>query len=303
MHVLIGVDGSRGSFAALESVAAWLGGRDEITLYYAPPEIRIESAADPRLVQRARDAVVSAVLDEAKARLPESVRGNVKSIIGTQKPARGLLLAADQLRADLIVVGARGERSLASLVLGSASREIVYGAKVPVLIVRESPHRAAGGPRVLIAHDGSPVAGQIAGVLSRFTWPATTSASVLGVVEPILVGDVPDWLARKVRSPEIESMTKIWDQERVAEQQTRQNELQVYCRQLPPPLDRASVLVEEGNAADHILAAADSQRADLLVIGARGEGAWERLLLGSTAARLVGQAPCSVLVVHRYEAP
>ena len=42
--------------------------------------------------------------------------------------------------------------------------------------------------------------------------------------------------------------------------------------------------------------------ADLVVAGTRGRTGWKRALLGSTAARLVREAPCPVLTVHRHDA-
>lgn len=47
-----------------------------------------------------------------------------------------------------------------------------------------------------------------------------------------------------------------------------------------------------------LLDAAKAGRADVLVIGARGTGGVERLLLGSVAEGAVGRAPMSVLVVR-----
>ena len=37
------------------------------------------------------------------------------------------------------------------------------------------------------------------------------------------------------------------------------------------------------------------QKIDLTIVGSRGHGAVERLLVGSTSARVVNEAPCSVL--------
>jgi nucleotide-binding universal stress UspA family protein len=56
--------------------------------------------------------------------------------------------------------------------------------------------------------------------------------------------------------------------------------------------------VEElGDPVSRLLAVAETSQADMLVIGRRGAGLAERVILGSTADRLTHLAPCPVLVV------
>ena len=68
-------------------------------------------------------------------------------------------------------------------------------------------------------------------------------------------------------------------------------------------LERTGVSVEEevlrGRAATRIVEAANAFRADLIVVGSRGMGAWKRLLLGSVSAEIVDHARCPVLVARR----
>lgn len=52
-----------------------------------------------------------------------------------------------------------------------------------------------------------------------------------------------------------------------------------------------------GPTVDGVLRAAASHRADLIVLGTRGHTGWRKLLLGSTAARIVRDARCPVLTV------
>jgi nucleotide-binding universal stress UspA family protein len=54
-----------------------------------------------------------------------------------------------------------------------------------------------------------------------------------------------------------------------------------------------------GLPAEQIIAAARQDKADLVVIGARGLGAIKRLLLGSVSERVLHRADCPVLVVKR----
>jgi nucleotide-binding universal stress UspA family protein len=57
-------------------------------------------------------------------------------------------------------------------------------------------------------------------------------------------------------------------------------------------------LLGEGPATDVVLDAVGQAGARLLVVGTRGVGAVERLLLGSVSSALVHHAPCDVLVVR-----
>ncbi|MFQ5522256.1 MAG: universal stress protein [Acidimicrobiia bacterium] len=54
---------------------------------------------------------------------------------------------------------------------------------------------------------------------------------------------------------------------------------------------------ELGDPATRLMAVCEQQKADLLVIGRRGAGLFERVILGSVADRICHMAPCPVLVV------
>jgi nucleotide-binding universal stress UspA family protein len=61
---------------------------------------------------------------------------------------------------------------------------------------------------------------------------------------------------------------------------------------------RARALLLEGIAADRIVRAARSTRADLIVIGTHGRTGFTRMVLGSVASRVISQAPCAVLTMR-----
>jgi universal stress protein A len=63
----------------------------------------------------------------------------------------------------------------------------------------------------------------------------------------------------------------------------------------------ASITVKWGSPAEELVAEADSDT--LLVVSQVGHSGLERLLFGSTAARVVRHAPCDVLVVRCSTSP
>jgi len=60
---------------------------------------------------------------------------------------------------------------------------------------------------------------------------------------------------------------------------------------------QVSTVLEHGNISDNIIRVADSEKADLIVMGERGLGAVARFFLGSVANKVSHHAKCPVLIV------
>ena len=78
-----------------------------------------------------------APLDEA-VELAEERGLDAETKLLTGDPAREIVAYADEVDADLIVVGSRGHGAISSALLGSVSRGVLQGTTRPVLIVREA---------------------------------------------------------------------------------------------------------------------------------------------------------------------
>lgn len=65
----------------------------------------------------------------------------------------------------------------------------------------------------------------------------------------------------------------------------------------------AEFLIWTGDPGNSLVAAAEAERADLLVVGTRGRRGAERMLLGSVSDHLVHHAGCPVLVVRPGKDP
>jgi nucleotide-binding universal stress UspA family protein len=66
-------------------------------------------------------------------------------------------------------------------------------------------------------------------------------------------------------------------------------------------LSKARVLLPHGSPAAEIVRSAQTENADLVIVGTHGRGALAHMLLGSVAEKVVRSAPCPVLTVRSGE--
>ena len=143
--------------------------------------------------------------------------------------------------------------------------------------------------RVLLATDGSPAAGLAVDLVAGIDWPAGTSVRVVEAIQvgADLYGGV--WPA-----------STFVDAERL-EAELRQTAVDTVegarSRLVRPGLD-VSGEVLSGRAANAIVEAAGSMQADLIVLGSRGHGTIESMVLGSVSAEVVDHAQLPVLVAR-----
>lgn len=73
-------------------------------------------------------------------------------------------------------------------------------------------------------------------------------------------------------------------------------EIELTAQRVPAEV-RGSIVTRLGQPADVLVSMAEELDADLVIIGSHGYGGIDRVL-GTTAAKVVNRAPCSVLVVR-----
>jgi nucleotide-binding universal stress UspA family protein len=110
--------------------------------------------------------------------------------------------------------------------------------------------------------------------------------------------DLPDWVKTERRDPDVAAMAAAWEQEHQLNLKTAQTELSRFRDTLPACFAKQEPIVVEGRPAEQIVARLRSAGIDLAVVGSRGHGRIERLLVGSTAEQVLASSPCSVLIVR-----
>jgi nucleotide-binding universal stress UspA family protein len=137
--VLVGVDGSAQSAAALEYAVAEAdrrGARLQVVSTFFP-EYSAQGRTHPLTVS---EAPLEVDLEkEARAMVEEALAGNASpppvEIVVAAGPAAGVLIERSG-EVDVLVLGHRGRGGFASMLLGSVSLQCVLHARCPVIVVR-----------------------------------------------------------------------------------------------------------------------------------------------------------------------
>jgi nucleotide-binding universal stress UspA family protein/uncharacterized membrane protein YfcA len=175
---------------------------------------------------------------------------------------------AERLNVDLIVMGRRGRRGLARMMLGHATAQVVGMAHCNVMVI---PRMArVEGRHIILATDGSRFADAAAVTAVGMAGFCRARATVVSVAS---TDTGPDNRA------EAEAVVQ-----------------RVVDHMRDSGVD-AEGLVLEGRPDELIVALAKERNADLIVTGSHGRTGLERILLGSTTERILNDTACAVLVV------
>lgn len=277
--VVVGYDGSpdaklalrwAADFARLETaplrVVAAVG---ELRLrHLTHPQARSTAAHDSPLVADARAAVDALGLDEASVEVME------------EAPAPALLAAAGP--SSVLVVGSRGHGRVAGTLSGSVSQHASRHAPCPVVVVREQADPDA--TRVVVAVDGSP--GCQPALAFAFDYARLTGAELAAT---FVLSDLDGQFGTPASHSGEHRDTELGLAEPVLS-----HALGDFPKRYPQVRLREELLV--GSAARTL--AESSERAALLVVGSRGHGGFDGLLLGSVGQGLLHEARCPLVIAR-----
>lgn len=146
-NILCAVDGSELSNKALRHAVALSEktGATLIIVTVTDPSVVIAPGAEIMMIdtssimselEKAKSEAARGILNEAKT-IAQSAGITPKVVHVPETPAAdGILRAAEQYEADLIVMGSHGRRGIGRMLLGSQAAEVLAHAKMPVLVVK-----------------------------------------------------------------------------------------------------------------------------------------------------------------------
>ena len=296
MKILIPVDGSPCSAAALEFIAArpfGKGDRPQIDLLNVqlPVPPRAGRAAGAELVRALYQAESSKILKPAVTLL-RAAQFEPAWYHRVGSPALEIVDWAEAHGADLIVIGSHGHTALKALVFGSVTQKVLATSTVPLLVLRTAKPPRRASLRVGIALDGSDYG---------------VAAARYVLTHLSLFGPRPIVTLIHVAEP---TAQEAIDRERPRAPGTKPSAqaAAAIAEVLGPVRDqfaRAGIVVHEhgllGTPAEEIARFARDRRLDLLAMGSHGRGAFTAALLGSVASRVAATCNTPLLLLRLPE--
>ncbi|MGF1667634.1 MAG: universal stress protein [Acidimicrobiia bacterium] len=276
--VLVGIDGSKGSLAALRwanMLAGEIGLGLRAAMAWSDPDEAAREASDPvaamhqRTVARIADITRSVACEDVE---PLSLHG---------QPAQTFLEAETQADVAMVVVGSRGLGTIPGLLLGSFSRRVLWHTARPLVLIPHTwPALTGRIEHVLVGTDRSQCA------QDAVDWAAGLCAA-LGASATVLRCLDPGAELRVGRLDEINERARV--------------EAYEQCERFRSHGVAYEPIVSNSDPRTEIPTVATATGAGLIVIGKRGDSQLEAV--GGTASYLIRHSPLPLAVIPSPQQP
>lgn len=198
--------------------------------------------------------------------------------IKANDPASEILKLANGGGYDLVVLGSRGLSGIKSALMGSVSSKIAKEAKCSVLVVKT---KISASPKILLGYDGSEESKKALEVASDI------GSKLKAQVDALSIFNIPISSESYVGA-EIDK----WEKE-------MKSGLEVAVAKI-----RESGLISQGKIQEHtnvslaIVYEAERGSYDFIVVGSRGLGRLQAIILGSVASGIANNSKTNVLIVR-----
>jgi nucleotide-binding universal stress UspA family protein len=289
MKTLLAVDGSDNSYEAVHALK-YFARAEQLTLLHA---LDVPRPAYPMMVPEVAEELYKSLeqsmredgerlLDRVQSLLPMHAGSSTKHLrIGSA--AEVIVSTAEEQKADLIVMGARGLGPVKERLLGSVSHRILTLAPCATLIVN-GPVKAM--KQILLPLQGLSDAEAAVRFLQLKPFHDAVEVTLLTVLpstQPPWPGEAAAATAEKLEEQALQSARDYINGE---------------AERLRAVGYQARGIAVFGTPSAMILQEATNRRSDLILMGTRGRQGITRFLLGSVAHAVLHQMPCPVLAFH-----
>ena len=286
MKTLLAVDGSDNAYESVH-VMKYMARSEQLTLLHA---LNVPRPAYPMMVSEAAEELYTA-LEQSMREDGERLLNRVQSLLPLHagpttkhlrvgSPTEVILSMAEEQKADLIVMGARGLGPIKERLLGSVSHRILTLAPCATLIVN-GPVKAM--KQILLPLEGS----FDAEAAVRFLQLKPFHEPVELTLMTVLPSTEPPWPSHAVAAA---AATEL------LEKQTEY--IEGVAERLHAIGYQAHGVAVVGTASTMILQQATTLRSDLILMGTRGRQGITRFVLGSVSHAVLHKMPCPVLAFH-----
>jgi len=287
MKTLLAVDGSDNSYEAVHALK-YFARAEQLTLLHAlevprpaypmmPPEVAGEHTTTLEESVR-KDG--ERLLDRVQSLLPMHAGPSTKQLrMGS--PVEVIVSIAQEQKADLIVMGARGLGPVKERLLGSVSHRILTLAPCATLIVN-GPVKAM--KQILLPLQGQSDAEAAIRFLQLKPFHDAIDLTLLTILPSTGPPRPGDAAAAAATTEKLEEQAAFIDG---AAERLRAIGYQAHG------------VAVTGTPSDMILQEATTLRSDLILMGTRGRQGITRFVLGSVSHAVLHQMPCPVLVFHQ----
>ena len=312
MIVLIGYDGSKSSEAAIDDLvhaglpddtnAHVITVAESWSLRAQPLDGSVQLEASPTGELTAADQARGEPARSEAKMLVHFAESRIRKLFPTWQitsgaaygsPAGEILRKAEELFADLIVVGSYGHSTLSRFILGSMSQKVLAEAKSSVRVARGRIDVDSSPVRMIIGFDGSRGAMSAIESVAKRRW-TDGQVRLVAVTESGLPAAITRFVPPVATiAQDLCSSDRLWLEKlgHQALEKLRDAGLEAELSILP------------GNPREVLVEQAERWGADCIFVGANRFGSkLERFVLGSTSAAVAARAGCSVEVVRdRHE--
>lgn len=212
----------------------------------------------------------------------------INTVIKEGDPHEIIPQLAMQEGIDLIIMGTYGRKGLKLLLMGSVAADVVCHASCDVLVVKERVKAANRNKKyqsILVPYDGSEFSKTALEQACQIVKINQGEISVFYVIpryEEVLEFFKTNWM-KEILMCEAKAIVKQ------AQEVALKNGISIKTR------------IESENHVDaKIVEVAKKSKTDIIIMGVRGLGNLDRIIMGSVIERVIINAPCPILVIKKH---